>query len=216
MAIDRRQAAGLREGFDEWAAFYDEETRGPMRWSAPAKLAGWLAPRLGDGERILDLGCGTGQAPEYFPSRRLRWTGADLSSEMLRLARQSGAYDELRKMNVERRRYPFPARHFDAVTASGVFEFTDRLDRALGEIRRILKPAGWLAFTVEAPPKSGDDFDVFDSDEYYYIRYRYGMDRVRGMLDRLKFETPHAERIAAYIDDDGEQVYYNCFLCRRV
>jgi len=214
MAIDRDQSFRIRTGFTEWAPTYDEDTKGRMRWSAPAALTALLRPHLHDGQRILDLGCGTGQMPEYLTDVALEWTGVDLCSGMLRHARESGRYGEIRRMNVERRRYPFAAGSFDAVVAGGVLEFTANLETVLWEVRRILRGGGHLAFSVELPPR-GVEFDVLDSEDYYYIRYRYSERLARRLLDQAGLDLLQCERLKAYRSDDGPFVRYACFLSRR-
>ncbi|OPZ19014.1 MAG: Demethylrebeccamycin-D-glucose O-methyltransferase [candidate division BRC1 bacterium ADurb.BinA364] len=216
MPIDKRQARALRKGFAEWSGTFDEDTFGPMRWTAPRTLADRLKPQLRDGDRMLDLGCGTGQSPALYAPLRLRWSGADISAAMLALAARNGAYESLRRMNIDRRRYPFAARSFDAVVSSGVFEFTAHLGQALREIARILRPGGHLAMTAEAPSRDELDFEVFESDEYYYIRYRYSRRLVETLLREAGFEPLECEKFPAYRNEYGRDIFYFAFLARRM
>lgn len=154
MPIDPTQAHRVNIGFSEWAPTYDEETTGAMGWATPERLAAMLRPHLAPTAHVLDLGCGTGQAPAHLEDLHPKWTGVDLCTAMLRHARQTGRYARIARMNIERQRYPFPAAHFDAVLAAGVMEFSARLDHVLAQTRRILKPGGHFAFSVELPPRA--------------------------------------------------------------
>jgi len=55
-------------------------------WEKARGLLDWLAP--GNGERILDLGCGTGQLAAEIAARGAHVTGVDRSPEMVAEARK--------------------------------------------------------------------------------------------------------------------------------
>jgi len=98
-----------------------------------------LAPRPGD--RILDVGCGTGHlarelALMVLPGGRVR--GADISDEMLALAREAGV-DARRATGSS---LPFADGEFDAAVATQVYEFVEDLPAALSELRRVLRANG--------------------------------------------------------------------------
>lgn len=104
------------------------------------------------GDRILEIGFGTGKYIERFfsASDDLQITGIDYSPEMVQMARQNnkgaitqgqlevqlGSSDDL----------PFPAASFDKVFCNMVVYFWDNPQPHLREIRRVLKPQG-LFFT---------------------------------------------------------------------
>lgn len=87
---------------------------------------------------ILDLGCGTGLLAKNASMRKLKTTGLDISDVAVQKAKEfvpdgnfhQGVAEEL----------PFEDNTFDFVTAIGVIErFLDR-EKALGELRRVMKP----------------------------------------------------------------------------
>jgi SAM-dependent methyltransferase len=108
----------------------------------------WLLPWLRRGNHVLDLGarlntCTFDAAELVFPGQ-LTGTSTDAARgfDLERLA--SG----LELMNVSYRRaatrhLPFPAACFDAVLHLAVDE--TEIETDLAEIRRVLKPGGWLA-----------------------------------------------------------------------
>lgn len=141
----RLQKRVQRYGWDRAAALYERGWRGPLD-PAQTLLVGCAA--LAEGERVLDVACGTGivtlRAAEAV-GRSGRVVGTDISEEMLRraaaTARAAGLEQvELRRMEAEE--LAFPDASFDAVLcALGLMYVTDA-PRALREARRVLRPGG--------------------------------------------------------------------------
>ena len=104
---------------------------------------GGLAP----GKRALELGCGTGIFLEKVAPTGARIVGLDLSADLLAKARaRLGAAPNvvLHRGNAER--MPYATSSFDTVYGSSVLHHLD-LDRALGEVFRVLRPGGRCVFT---------------------------------------------------------------------
>ena len=105
------------------------------------------------GERILDVGCGTGLFLERLhravPGARL--AGVDPVPEMLAIARRRlptlrpDDTADLREAAAER--LPFADGEFDAVVSTSVFHYVRRPEAALAEMRRVLRPGGRLVLT---------------------------------------------------------------------
>jgi len=105
--------------------------------------AGGLAP----GRLALELGCGTGIFLEKVAPAGARIVGLDLSADLLAKARArlAGAPNVLLlRGNAEQ--MPFPSSCFDVVYGSSVLHHLD-LERALGEVFRVLRPGGRCVFT---------------------------------------------------------------------
>ncbi len=93
-----------------------------------------------DGTMLLDLGCGKGRFAGRLVERGARVVGLDLSAGMLAQARLA---DRVRGSML---RLPFATATFDSAVAIDVFQHlpASRVDRALAEIRRVLRPGGRL------------------------------------------------------------------------
>ena len=102
-----------------------------------------LSPR--SGERILDIGCGTGRLTSQIPARATgcEVIGTDRSAAMLAQARThyAGAADFAQADGVA---LPFPDGTFDAVFSTATFHWIKDHDRLFAEIHRVLKPGGRL------------------------------------------------------------------------
>jgi ubiquinone/menaquinone biosynthesis C-methylase UbiE len=93
-------------------------------------------------EALLDVGCGTGFLIDLLAKQRpARYTGLDLSPEMIRMAkgkRIEGAQFVVGTAD----RLPFPDGGFDIVTCSQSFHHYPYPEKAMAEALRVLKPGG--------------------------------------------------------------------------
>ncbi len=107
------------------------------------------AARVGAGQRVLDVGCGTGALTLAAIKRvgpRGAVVGLDPSAEMLAVARRKPTAVDWREGRAES--LPFAEAAFDAVLSQfAMMFFTDRV-AALGEMQRVLRPGGRLAVAV--------------------------------------------------------------------
>lgn len=100
----------------------------------------------GEGQRVADLGCGTGSLALGFARRGARVVGVDKSPEMIEAARRKADEEGL---GMEFRVAPaesteLPAKAFDLVTAGQSWHWFDR-PRAAAEARRLLVSGRVLA-----------------------------------------------------------------------
>ena len=105
------------------------------------------------GERVLDVGCGTGIVARQVASRvepTGKVTGLDVSSNMLAVARatatQEGLTIELREGNAER--LPFADSSFDLVLCQFALMFIAHKATALVEMRRVVSENGRVLVSV--------------------------------------------------------------------
>lgn len=137
-------AERVREQYDAGAARYDQRWAGYVR-RTNALLLEAAAVRLG--ERVLDLGCGTGALAARLvaahPDQAV--TGVDLSRAMLDEARRklAGA-SHVRFVQADLRDLPLPDARFDVVLSASALHYVADPARALGEAHRVLVPGGRL------------------------------------------------------------------------
>jgi SAM-dependent methyltransferase len=140
------------------ASFHDEAFAGDARAAAgkyytaarAAKAAYGEALHRGAGNRdVLEYGCGRGSAAFDLASAGDRVTGIDISTVGIDEARQRGEElglsSSLRFERMDAERLDAPDAAFDLVCGSGILHHLD-LDRALPEIRRVLRPGGRAVF----------------------------------------------------------------------
>ena len=98
---------------------------------------------LQPGERVLELGCGTGSMWQGVTlPEGCHVTLTDFSAGMLETARQNTAHLGADYLQADAQAIPFPDGAFDVVIANMMLYHVPDIDRALREIRRVLKPGG--------------------------------------------------------------------------
>ena len=119
-----------------------------------------LTRHIEKGQRVLDLGCGTGALTIRAAQKGAQVKGIDINPQMLEIARRRadavnlGSNVTLAEMGVAELGAEEPE-GFDAVTSGLCFsELTeDELRFALNEVKRILKPGDLLIAADEVRPK---------------------------------------------------------------
>jgi ubiquinone/menaquinone biosynthesis C-methylase UbiE len=100
---------------------------------------------LGDveGQRVLEVACGTGRFTSLLADHGADIVGLDISPAMLKQgrdkARSVGVDEHLEFMRADAARLPFPDDHFDAVLAMRFFHLADRPASFLSEMARVSK-----------------------------------------------------------------------------
>lgn len=108
---------------------------------------------LQPGTRVLDVACGTGVVAITAARLGAQATGLDLTPELLAAARDNArtARVEVDWHEGDVEQLPFDAAAFDAVVSQFGHMFAPRPDVAIGEMLRVLKPGGTLAFSTWPP-----------------------------------------------------------------
>ncbi len=131
-----------QEGYDRWAASY-EENMNPVQVLEAEALAR-LLPDLHD-RVVLDLGCGKGRVSRLALERGARETvGVDISEAMLKAASAALPTPTARWVRAQGQTLPFDAASFDVVVCALMMGHVEDLETALSEIARVLRPGGVL------------------------------------------------------------------------
>jgi ubiquinone/menaquinone biosynthesis C-methylase UbiE len=144
--VEDTRTRAARTHFDRWSDTYERDAA--ARWLREVQTQALAALALTGDDVLLDVACGTGAAVRDAASAVHRAVGFDLSPGMIAQA-QSRAREN-RLDNVEFRqgdvsgRLPFEDGTFTAVVCTTAFHHFPRPRDTVGEMSRVLAPAGRL------------------------------------------------------------------------
>ncbi|WP_047864440.1 class I SAM-dependent methyltransferase [Rubrobacter aplysinae] len=124
-------------GAGDWAASEYDRSAGYVS-RLGEDVVDLLDPRLG--ERVLDLGCGTGDLSAELSSRGAEVLGVDLSPEMV--SRSAEKYPALRFEAGDARSLGLRPESFDAVFSNATLHWIKEASKAIRAVRRVLRPGG--------------------------------------------------------------------------
>ncbi len=129
------------------------------------------------GSRVLDVGCNSGEMMKMLQDAKgCDVVGVDVSVKALRLARSKG----LKVKNASAEKLPFPDATFDVAILREVLVHIHEPVKALKEIRRVLKPSGFL---LGSAPHAEIERKIWD-DKAPHHRY-YNEDSLIKDLDQV-------------------------------
>lgn len=150
-----RDASSIARYFDACASIWERNyaPAGSML-ERVAQFSSAIGARVAPPASILDFGCGTGEIARALASGGYAVTGCDLSPAMVAAARSRTPANGPTYVVLDAARLPilpFADGQFDVVLSSSVFEYLPDPAAQLRELRRVLRPGGWLIATVPDP-----------------------------------------------------------------
>ncbi|MGI5440743.1 class I SAM-dependent methyltransferase [Streptomyces shenzhenensis] len=175
----------LSQTFDEDAELYDRARPGypPELYDDLAEFAG-ACP----GSRVLEVGCGTGQATVPLAERGCRITAVEAGPSLAAVARRNLAGTAVvQVVTTEFESWPLPEEPFDAVVSASAFHWIDPAVR-MAKAADALRPGGALAVVRTQ--------HVMGGSEEFFIE-------VQRCYERFDPKTPPGLRPPAAADIEG-------------
>jgi len=133
--------------YEELASQYDQEVKEYDSYGHDV-IFGMGFEFVSAGEKLLDIGIGTGLASMQFSEVGLKVYGLDFSQEMLAVCRSKSFAKELTQYDMIREPIPYKDRYFNHVICCGVLHFMGDLNSLFSEIQRVVRRKGIVAFTI--------------------------------------------------------------------
>ena len=209
-----------QDRYQKYAAAYDRSSE-ECQWYGPQVLFGLMYRYVRAGEKLLDLGIGTGLGSEDFHRAGLEVFGMDSSQSMLAECRKKGIARDLRQHSLIDVPWPYSDGAFDHVISTGVTHFLGELNEVIEEVARILKPGGIFGFDV-SEYGSADDAKYTSLAEGVYTRveedwghtvYCHTPDYIMKVLSDNHFKV---ECDTEFLVSREPKRYFRMLICRLV
>ncbi|MBN2016700.1 MAG: methyltransferase domain-containing protein [Candidatus Cloacimonetes bacterium] len=188
---------------------YDEE------YDHEAEATGWLGPEvsfgllykfLKPGQKVLDIGIGTGLSSELFYKAGLKIYGMDFSDKMLDAVKQKGITEDLALHDLTELPYPYSEDFFDIAVCAGVFNFFKNLGEVFTEVSRILKNNGYFSFVV-GHRRSDEDSAVLIGSEHTgsdrtVTMYRHSSEQIQNWLTEASLKEIRSVEFTVFMDKE--------------
>ena len=184
--------AGVRAAFDRASSAY--EAAAVLQSRTADELLDRLDPFDFRPEVVLDLGAGTGRAAAEL-KRRYRGglvVAIDIAPGMLREAvHHQHFFRRFERVCADAARIPLASASVDIIFSNLMLQWCDPLDDAFAEVRRVLKPQGFFAFTTFGPDTLKELRRAWaEADTHNHVNHFLDMHDVGDALVRAGLQEP--------------------------
>jgi predicted TPR repeat methyltransferase len=199
--LDEMPQGYVQTLFDQYAPRFEAALLGDLGYRAPQLLfKAVLSVRHATKKpaffkRAIDLGCGTGLGAAAFAKEVDHFIGIDLSPKMIEQARATGLYAELEVADMVAGLRSKPDGSANLILAADAICYVGDLAPVLNEAKRVLKPGGVFAFTLET--HDGDGVVIGEG-----LRYAHGKKIVRDKVVTAGLGLAHLEEASPRTEDN--------------
>jgi len=160
---------------------------------------------IGDNDRVLEIGCGAGQALRMLASRNAACVidGIDFSLFMLKKARRNNREEvnagRIRLLKGDIADYDFKGETYTKVFAINVVYFWNEIASVLQKLRAIVRPGGRLVMFMASPEKLNQSPHTINS-----VFNKYSLDYVKEQLGKAGFSKVSHQTV----EKSGTPTYY--------
>lgn len=190
--------------YDQLVTIYAQANHTPLDGKLLA-LAERLVQRLAPGERLLDVGCGTGRDLAWFTGRGLRAVGVDLSAGMLAFAQAHLETPRLAQMDMLHLGFP-PGSFAGLWSCASLLHLSKTAaPLALAAFRQVLRPGGALALSIQGG--QGETWEPAYGTPIERFFARYTSEEMAALLVAAGFQV---EQIIESAERDRHWISYLC------
>ncbi|XP_072024761.1 methyltransferase-like protein 27 isoform X1 [Amphiura filiformis] len=147
---------GIKQFYDDWAPTYEKDLT-HEGYIAPRRSAEAMAKCLTNKDaEIMDMACGTGLVAQELTQQGFKnIDGVDISSEILKICKESGLYRRLICDSIGTNKLDINDDTYDGLIICGALGHLSL--ECFPQLIRIVKPGGPIIFSVD-----GNSMDTFD------------------------------------------------------
>jgi len=142
-----------KEAAQEWdkrASDWSERSQHMWDTGSRKQIIPLINKYIKKNQYVLDIGCGDGYGTYKLYQQEYQVTAIDLSQEMVRYAKQR-LPASVTVIQGDVNHLPFDNGTFDGLMAINVLEWTESPKNALKELKRVVKPRGFLCASILGP-----------------------------------------------------------------
>ncbi len=196
----------------EQSAGYYDRAAAEGGYAVPEALFGLCFEYLRPGQRLLDVGIGTGLSARPFARAGMVMYGMDGSAEMLKECEKKHVAAGLKLWDLRTLPWPFEDQFFDHAIECGTLPFIPDLAVVFSEVARLIKPPGIFGFTIKDPGverQSGPyTSEIIDGVEIY----SHGPAYIAGLLAGNGFEKGKLLRLLLSRGPGLQDDIYNLYV----
>lgn len=134
------------------------------------------------GRRVLEIGCGMGTDSRYISKKGCNITSLDLSYDNVLYATKGMRLFQLNNtgVNADAENLPFKDNSFDVVYSFGVLHHTPDTQKAINEVKRVLKPKGQAVIML-----------YHKGYAYYMLLLMHGYKKIFGLYNQDKLMSKY-------------------------
>ena len=203
-----------KSNYRELASSYDSQIKEYDSYGHDV-LFGMCYDYVNTGEKLLDIGIGTGLGSIKFSRVGLRIYGLDESQDMLNACQSKSFAAELKRYDINLDTIPYKDQYFDHVISCGVFHFIGDLSDIFTDARRVMKKDGLFAFTI-APQETNMDY-IKEPTAWGVSIFKHSPQYIMKLLETNGLELLKEQRLLIKgADKVNYDMLFSVLICRSV
>ncbi|MFY4776056.1 class I SAM-dependent methyltransferase [Metabacillus sp. RGM 3146] len=151
MEKEHKWAEEAEKEWNQRAAYWSENSRDMWDKGSRKGIAPFFEKFVPKEGQILDIGCGDGYGSYKLHKKGYKVTGIDFSAEMIKMARKHEIENQLSFIQGDILELPFEDHFAQAMLVINCIEWVSNPLKALLELKRVLKPNGYLCIAILGP-----------------------------------------------------------------
>ena len=155
------------------------------------------------GSMLLDIGCGRGIFLNEAKRKGYKVWGIDFDKDNIKIAKERYGLENVYVMSVEKLSNKFLQEKFDIISFFEVLEHLDNLSQFIEQIKKILKPKGYIVLSVPNRDRTLDTLGEYDYPPNHLTKWNKNC--LTSFLERSGFEV--VKSVVKKLDAEDVSLY---------